>query len=84
MEWFSPIPVTCNSDSQLFRVARLTQNGWQCASIISVESILCSVHLLPVFGPKVPQAWNTFNVLELCNTFYINPFSNRDSYLLLS
>ncbi|KAN0131568.1 hypothetical protein V8E53_010676 [Lactarius tabidus] len=84
VEWFSPIPITRGSNHHLRKVTRLTQNGRRRASIIPVTSIIRSVHLLPVFGPHVPQGWNAFTVLELCNSFYINPFSDRQNYLILS
>ena len=49
--------------------------------MIAVESIIQSVHLIPQFGPIVPQEWNSFTVLEHCNTFYVNPFADVHSYL---
>ncbi|KAH8976593.1 hypothetical protein EDB92DRAFT_1938543 [Lactarius akahatsu] len=76
VEWFSPIPTTPNSND-LYKVSRLTQNGWHLASVIPVDSLFSSVHLLPRFGPETSE-WNTFSVLELCRSFYVNPFSNRD------
>ncbi|KAN0134199.1 hypothetical protein V8E53_007971 [Lactarius tabidus] len=84
VEWFSPIPVTPGPNHGLYRVNRLTHQGRRHASIIPVSSILCSVHLFPIFGSLAPQQWNTFSVLELCNNFYINPFSDRDNYLMFS
>ena len=84
VEWFSPIPVTAGLHHGLYRVSRLTCHGRRHASIIPVNSILCSVHLFPVFRPHASQEWNTFSVLEMCDSFYINPFSNRDIYLMLS
>lgn len=84
VEWFSPIPVTRSSTHGLYKVTRLTQAGRRRASIIPVTSIIRSVHLFPTFGPHVPQEWNTFTVLELCNSFYINPFSDRENYLIFS
>ena len=56
-------------------------SGHQCVSVIPVDSIIGSVHLIPHFGPVTPREWNSFSVLELCNTFYVNPFSSRDNYL---
>ena len=50
-------------------------------SIIPVDKIICSVHLLPRFGPVTPQEWNSFTVLEQCHTFYLNPFPDVNSYL---
>ncbi|KAN0137995.1 hypothetical protein V8E53_004214 [Lactarius tabidus] len=84
VEWFSPIPISPGSNHGLYKVHRLTHNSRWRASIIPVDSILRSVHLFPVFGPRTPKEWNTFLVLELCNSFYINPFSDRDNYLMLS
>ncbi|KAI9429981.1 hypothetical protein H4582DRAFT_2114026 [Lactarius indigo] len=83
MEWFSPIPTTPNSNSRLFKVSRLTRNGQRLASVIPVDDIYSSVHLLPRFGQlgDTPRC-NTFLVLELCQSFYINLFSSQDIYLL--
>ncbi|KAH9012665.1 hypothetical protein EDB83DRAFT_2508778 [Lactarius deliciosus] len=83
VEWFSPIPTTPDSNSRLFKVSRLTRNGRRLASVIPVDNIYSSVHLLPRFGQlEDTPGCNTFSVLELCHSFYINPFSCRDIYLL--
>jgi hypothetical protein len=84
VEWFSPIPANPGPNHLLYKVTRLTHNGRRRASIIPVNTILRSVHLFPVFGQHTLQEWNTFSVLELCTTFYINPFSDRDNYLCFS
>ncbi|KAI9437471.1 hypothetical protein H4582DRAFT_1815428 [Lactarius indigo] len=81
VEWFSPIPTRPDANHLLYRVSRLMHNGHQRASIIPVSSILSSIHLFPRFGHCIPQEWNTYSVLELCHTFYVNPFSDRDTYL---
>ncbi|KAH8990406.1 hypothetical protein EDB86DRAFT_3235371 [Lactarius hatsudake] len=83
VEWFSPIPTTLDSNSCLYRVSKLARNGRRLASVIPVNDIYSSVHLLPRFGQlEVTPGCNTFLVLELCHSFYINPFSSRDIYLL--
>ncbi|KAH9021271.1 hypothetical protein EDB84DRAFT_1275071 [Lactarius hengduanensis] len=83
VEWFSTIPTTPDSNSRLYRVSRLTRNGRRLASVIPVDDIYSSVHLLPHFGQlEDSPGCNTFSVLELCHSFYINPFSSRDIYLL--
>ncbi|KAH9019702.1 hypothetical protein EDB84DRAFT_1624592 [Lactarius hengduanensis] len=83
VEWFSTIPTTPDSNSRLYRVSRLTRNGRHLASIIPVDDIYSSVHLLPRFGQlEDSPGCNTFSVLELCHSFYINLFSSRDIYLL--
>jgi len=82
VEWFSPIPTHRAADHLLYKVTRLTQHGRRRASVIPVDTILRSVHLLPIFSQPTPREWNTFSVLELCNAFYVNPFSDRDSYMI--
>jgi len=81
VEWFTPIPATLDPKHGMYRVSRLMENGHRSASIIRAETIIHSIHLVPQFGPVMPQDWNSFTVLELCNTFYINPFADVHSYL---
>ena len=57
------------------------QEGRRRATIIPLDAILCSVHLFPHFGPVTPRDWNSFTVLERCNSFYINPFTDLHNYL---
>ena len=59
----------------------IDQHGCQCMAVISAELILGSVHLIPRFGCIVPQEWNSFTVLEQCESFYVNPFKDIDTYL---
>ncbi|KAN0128065.1 hypothetical protein V8E53_014102, partial [Lactarius tabidus] len=84
VEWVLPIPVHPGPNHLLYKVNRLVHHGRQHASIIPVKSILRSVHLFPVLGQHTPPEWNMFTVLESCNAFYINPFSDRDNYMVFS
>ena len=65
----------------MYKVSRLLHLGRRRAAIIPIESILSSVHLFPRLGPTVPRNWNSFSVLNQCNNFYVNPFSDRHMYL---
>ena len=81
VEWFTPLPRSPDPKHGMYRVSRLIQDRRRSASVITAESIIRSVHLIPQFGPIVPQGWNSFTVLEHCNTFYVNPFADVHSYL---
>ena len=81
VEWFSPIPATPDPKHLMYKVSRSIQGGQRKASIIPVDAILGSVHLLPRFGPIMPRDWTTYTVLDKCQTFYINPFANVQSYM---
>jgi len=52
----------------------------QICSIIPLANICRSVHLFPKFGPFAPQEWTSSNVLDLCNTFFVNDFTDRHMY----
>ncbi|KAF8257575.1 hypothetical protein EI94DRAFT_1629210, partial [Lactarius quietus] len=56
-----------------------SEGNWVC-SIVPVTNIQQSVHLLPKFGPVVPAEWTSSNVLDCCETFFVNTFSDRQFF----
>jgi hypothetical protein len=84
VEWFSNIPASPDPNHLMYKVSRLLRNGRRHASIIPVDTILGSVHLFPQCQRATPPEWNSFTVLEHCQTFYLNPFSNQDNYLMFA
>jgi hypothetical protein len=64
-----------------YKVSRSMQGGHRRATIIPVDTILRSVHLIPRFRHVSPSKWTGFTALEQCNTFYINPFTDQNNYL---
>jgi hypothetical protein len=80
VEWFSALSTTPDPRHMMQKVSRLTRRGRRCAGVIPVDWILGSVHLIPRFGRVVPQGWNSFTVLEECESFYINSFKDIDTY----
>lgn len=81
VEWFSPLPARPDPKHGMYRVSRPAEKSRRSASVIAVESIVRSVHLIPQFGPVMPRGCNSFTALELCNSFYVNPFADVHSYL---
>ncbi|KAI0334245.1 hypothetical protein GY45DRAFT_1243251 [Cubamyces sp. BRFM 1775] len=86
VEWFSPTRTGSNPhpDHGMYKIARSTQGGARLASVISVEDIERTCHLFPDFGPVAPRHWTTSNVLEECDVFWLNPFVDRETYMLIS
>jgi len=80
VEWFSPL-TSPDPKHKMYKVMRSTRNGWRSTSIIWVDTILGSIHLFPRFGASMARVWNGHTILENCNVFYINPFTDVDSYL---
>ncbi|KAF8259555.1 hypothetical protein EI94DRAFT_1780663 [Lactarius quietus] len=52
-----------------------SDSNWVC-SIVPVANIQWSVHLLPKFGPVVPAEWTSSNVLDRCETFFMNTYTD--------
>jgi len=81
VKWFTQLPATLDLKHGMYRVTRLMEGNQWSASVIPVNLIIRSIHLIPQFGPVVLQEWNSFTVLKYCNTFYVNPFADVHSYL---
>ena len=81
VEWFTPLTATPDPKHRMFRVARLIRNKQRCAEIVPVDSFVSSIHLLPRFGPLTHREWSSFTVLEQCQSFYVNPFTDLRNYL---
>ena len=58
------------------------KDGKRQASILPVSSIISSVHLLPQFRQSDQQGMNSFTVLEKWDSFYVNPFSDVNNFML--
>jgi len=83
VQWFSPLS---NPDPNhgLYKVSpkKNTDGSFVC-SIIPVANIRRSVHLFPRFGQFAPKEWTSTNVLDSCNTFFVNSFTDRHLYRIL-
>ncbi|KAI0331515.1 hypothetical protein GY45DRAFT_1248736, partial [Cubamyces sp. BRFM 1775] len=83
VEWFTPFAAVPHPDYGLYKVTHCIRRGTRLASIIPVDSMKCSCHLYPDFGTAVPQEWTSSNVLDRCSTFYVNVFTDHNTYKLL-
>src|SRR6266849_370525 len=80
IEWFSPLSASRDVNHLMYKVTKQVhknQDSRRSVAIIPVNSILCSIHLLPQFR----SATRTYSALENCDTFFVNPFSDRYNYL---
>ena len=80
VEWFKLTHQAPRPYHKLYQVKRSILNNDRLASIVPISNIRRSVHLFPNFGPTVPADWTSDNVLEKCDTFYINSFSDKHAY----
>lgn len=65
----------------MYQVGRaLKDDGTREASVVPLDRVWRSIHLYPRFGSTVPREWTSTNVLELCQDYYVNPFTDRHVY----
>jgi hypothetical protein len=87
VEWYTKFPQNPDPNHRMYKisVARDQPNasGPGIGSIVRLMDIVRSVHLFPVFGPFAPVDWTSGNVLDHANTFYVNPFTDRQLYRLI-
>ena len=80
VEWFTPFPTSPDRNHLLYKISKLQVHNKQQVSIVPVQLIRQSVHLFPKFGPVARDEWKSTNVLDLCQTFFTNPFSDHFPY----
>ncbi|KAJ7119227.1 hypothetical protein C8R43DRAFT_1152418 [Mycena crocata] len=78
VEWFSAFPRSPEPNHLMYKISRPAD---RIASIIPIENIRRSIHLFPQFGPVVPRAWTSQNVLDMATKFYVSPWSDRHAYI---
>jgi hypothetical protein len=83
IEWLSPFTARPDLNHKMYKVQSLDWQDLRFVSVIDVQSIYRSVHLIPRFGRSVPREWTTFNVLDKCQSFYVNCFTDWHTYLIL-
>ncbi|KAI9435761.1 hypothetical protein H4582DRAFT_2112229 [Lactarius indigo] len=85
VKWFTSFSWEPEHNSGLHKISRcFLPDGTKPASIIPVINIFRSVHLYLKFGRVAPASWMSSNILEMCKTFYLNPFTDRHLYRDLS
>ncbi|KAH9924954.1 uncharacterized protein BXZ73DRAFT_91146 [Epithele typhae] len=84
IEWFTAFTNT-DATHGMYRVTRCRgPNGDRLASVVEMSTIRRSCHLLPVFpSPENSRAWTSSTVLDSCDTFFVNPFSDMHMYMTL-
>ncbi|KAG2053153.1 hypothetical protein BDR06DRAFT_914253 [Suillus hirtellus] len=80
VEWFSAFSPLPDTHSGLYKVRRLVRDGEHQVSIVPVSLISRSAHLLPKWGGAVPAEWMSLEVLDTCDTFFLNVFKDMYTY----
>jgi len=86
VEWFSYIGDSPDEDTGMWVVEREKRDdGSRLMDFISIDTILRSCHLLPIYGKEmVPRDITHVTSLESFQVFYVNKFADHHSFELLS
>jgi hypothetical protein len=84
VEWYTPFRDAPEPNSLLYKVSPMKDRDRNpICSIVPLSDIVRSVHLFPRFGPVAPAAWTSSNVLDECDSFLVNTFTDRHLYRIL-
>ena len=77
VEWFKAGPGNSAPTRLLPRVRpAVWGDDTRKASIIPLDFIQRSVHLIPKFGPVTDVTWSWTNALTVCDDFYVSEYSD--------
>ncbi|KAG1763437.1 hypothetical protein EDD22DRAFT_777019, partial [Suillus occidentalis] len=79
VEWFTPFRAR-KGVIQMHAVSRSYSGQAPRTEVIPMRRIMGSCHLLPKFGTQVDKSWTADNVLDICKTFYLNPWIDSYSF----
>jgi hypothetical protein len=81
VEWYTPLQSFVPSLG-MYQVTCSSRNHYRHASIIPVNQIVRSCHLIPKFGTKIGRTWNADNILNSADTYYLNPDLRLHDFIL--
>ncbi|KAJ7797991.1 hypothetical protein B0H14DRAFT_3114235 [Mycena olivaceomarginata] len=81
VDWYKPLkdPVP---NIRMHEVSLSSRNHRQNSSIIPITDIICSCHLIPVFGKSTHPTWTSDRILDQCKSFYLNPYLRHHDFYL--
>ncbi|KAJ6548353.1 hypothetical protein B0H19DRAFT_1298935 [Mycena capillaripes] len=79
IEWFTGFNQP-DKTTGLYTIHRSSRAQRRNATVISVEHIVRSCHLMGKCGMKIDRKWTTDNVINEAAYFYFNPYIDVDSF----
>jgi len=84
VQWYTPFSDAPDSNNLMYKIRPLyDHSGGHICSIVPLANIRQSIHLFPKFGPIAPQEWASSNVLDQCQTFFVNNFTDWHAYRVI-
>jgi len=85
VEWYAPLKPAAEDFHEMYVVKKslYTSDGCLPGQVIPLSSISQTCQLIPQFGREVPMEWTSDNVLDKCDTFFLNSFTSKYAYQTL-
>ncbi|EPS92600.1 hypothetical protein FOMPIDRAFT_1137569 [Fomitopsis schrenkii] len=85
VEWYSKLNGSPDPTHMMYSVrkAPLRSNGLPVGEILPISMIRQSCQLVPTFPDRVPDEWNTHNVLDKASRFVLNNSASKYAYQTL-
>jgi hypothetical protein len=81
VHWYSHVLDGCHPDTGMYVVAPSTHNGTADVSIIHIDCILRSAHLIPIYGSNfVPRAIGPHDSYNVFQTYYVNKYVDHHAF----
>ena len=83
VKWYTPFKEPDRTHG-MYKISR-TRNARNevIGDVIEVRNIRRSCHLIPACGSTVPRARTSSNVLDSCDDYWLNAFSDQHMYMCL-
>lgn len=72
-----------DANNGLYRVQRELIRRRRRGLIVKLTDIWRPIDLIPKFGRRCPEDWTTVNSVELAEEFFVNPYSDKETYAAL-
>lgn len=82
IDWFVPF-ARYVKDPGLFAISRSSRWGYQNSEVISITDIERTCHLVPLSSAPMDRTWNSSNVLDCAQQFWLNPYLRHQDFCLL-
>ena len=83
IEWYTPFKEP-DQVHGMYKVSRIRNSRDEIVGdVVEVWNIRRSCHLIPACGSAVPRYRTSSNVLDSCNDYWLNVFSDQHMYMSL-
>ncbi|KAG1781476.1 hypothetical protein EV702DRAFT_962379 [Suillus placidus] len=86
VEWYAPLKPAAKDYHEMYLIKKSlpSTDGFAPGQVISLSSIRQTCQLIPHFGKTaLSMEWTLDNVLDKCDTFFLNCFTSKYAYQTL-